>query len=176
MAQPSFKMMWEAYPDHTAYPSLRDLHTFIGGTLAKNIDTPGFSPLGNTCAVRMSRALNYGAMPVSGKITQRLKIATMTGADGKLYIFRVQDLKRYLIEALAVSPVKVLKDFPLAFQDKQGIIAFDVTGWQSASGHLALWDGKNFRENDHDDYRNQRDDPATPTNEGTTTGMTLWEF
>ncbi len=53
---------------------------------------------------------------------------------------------------------------------------FNVTGWQSTSGHLALWDGKNFREIDHDDYRKQQDDPLTTVNEGTTTGMTLWTF
>ena len=176
MSQPNFNMMWNAYPAHDRYPNLLSLHTFIGGALQKNIHVSGFSPNGNTCAVRLSRALNYGAMPISATIVKRLKIQTLTGNDGKLYIYRVQELKAYLKEALAVSPVKVSADFDHAFLGKRGIVAMDIIGWRGASGHLALWDGKNFRENGYDDYRNQRDNPATPNNEGTTTGMTLWHF
>lgn len=61
-----------------------------------------------------------------------------------------------------------------AFKGQRGIVVFDVAGWRSAGGHVALWNGEQFRENPHDDYRQQRDDPATAINEGTTTGMTLW--
>lgn len=131
---------------------------------------------GNTCAVRMSRALNYANMPISAKLTKAHKITTMTGADGQLYIFRVRELKIYLAAALGVTPVKVFKDFDKAFMGQRGIVVFDVMGWPGAGGHIALWDGKVFRENAHDDYRNQRDDPTTAINEGTTTGMTLWHL
>ena len=174
MTQPNFLLAWAAYPDHKRYRTLATLHHFIGGTLQQNIETPGFSPLGNTCAVRMSRALNYGAMPINAKITRRLKIPTMTGGDGKLYIYRVAALKLYLQEALGATPIKVFKDFDTAFHGTRGIVAFDIAGWQSSSGHIALWDGKQFREMEYDDYRRQRDDPATHGNEGTITGMTLW--
>lgn len=173
MAKPSFTMMWDAFPDHTNYPTLRDLHNFIGGSLTKNIDVPGFGPNGNTCAVRMSRALNYGNFPVSAKLVKSLGIGTMIGADGMLYLFRVRELKTYLKSALAVTPNKVTKDFSAAFGKKQGIIAFEVTGWSDASGHVTLWDGSAFREA-HDDYRNLKDDPATRLVEPTTTSMSLW--
>jgi hypothetical protein len=175
MAQPNFKMMWKAFPDHEKYPMLRDLHMFIGGRLAKNIDVPGFGANGNTCAARMSRALNYGNMPISPKLTKSLGISTLTGTDGKLYIFRVRDMKKYLASAMGVTPQKVAKDFDKAFLGKQGIVAFEVSGWSDASGHVALWDGTAFREG-HDDYRNLKDDPATPQVEASTVGMTLWEF
>jgi hypothetical protein len=175
MAKPSFSMMWQAFPDHTKYPTLRDLHTFIGGALAKNIDEPGFGANGNTCAVRMSRALNYGNLPVSAKMVKSLGIATMTGADGKLYIFRVRELKIYLRSALGVTPSKVFKNFDQAFIGKQGIVAFDVSGWSDASGHVALWNGSAFREA-HDDYRNLKDNPNTAQIEPSTTAMTLWEL
>ena len=65
----------------------------------------------------------------------------------------LEELKAYLEEAFGVAPVKVVADFGHAFLGKRGIVAFDISGWRSASGHL-----------------------ATPTNEGTTTGMTLWHF
>jgi hypothetical protein len=175
MALPNFDLMWTNFPDHTKYPTLRDLHNFIGGTLAKNIDIPGFGANGNTCAVRLSRALNYGSMPISGNITKSLKISTMTGGDGKLYIFRVREMKAYLAAALAVTPVKVTDKFGEAFSGKRGLVSFDVSGWSDASGHVALWDGSDFRE-PHDDYRNLSDNPLTPVIEGTTQAMTLWEI
>jgi hypothetical protein len=175
MAKPSFSMMWQAFPDHTKYPTLRELHTFIGGGLAKNIDIPGFGANGNTCAVRISRALNYGNLPISAKLVKSLGIGTMTGADGKLYIFRVRELKTYLRSALGVTPIKVSKDFNNAFIGNQGIVAFEVRGWSDASGHVALWNGSVFRE-EHDDYRNLKDDPKTTQVEASTNAMMLWKL
>ena len=175
MAKPSFELMWASFPDHTKYPTLRDLHTHIGGALAKNIDVPGFGPVGNTCAVRMSRALNYGNLPISPKLVKQLNVSAMTGKDGKLYIFRVRDMKAYLAKALGGSPLKVTKDFGEAFQGKRGMVSFDVVGWSDASGHLALWDGEQFRE-PQDDYRGLKDDPATPGVEPATQSMSLWKL
>jgi hypothetical protein len=123
----------------------------------------------------MSRALNYGNLPVSAKMVKSLGIATMTGADGKLYIFRVRELKIYLRSVLGVTPSKVFKNFDQAFIGKQGIVAFDVSGWSDASGHIALWNGSAFREA-HDDYRNLKDNPNTAQIEPSTTAMTLWEL
>jgi len=117
--------------------------------------------------VRMSRALNYGNLPISAKIAKDLRIPVMTGADSRLYIFRVRELKAYLHAAIGVSPVVVTKGFNKAFANQRGIIAFDVAGWPDASGHVALWDGKLFRDGG-DDYRNQTDDPSTSRVEGTT--------
>jgi hypothetical protein len=144
VAKPDFSMMWQAFPDHSKYPTLRSLHTFIGGILVKNIDLPGFGAYGNTCAVRMSRALNYGNFPISAKIAKSLSIRVMTGADNKLYIFSVRELKAYLHATIGVSPVVVTKGFNKAFANQRGIVVFDVTGWPDASGHVALWDGKLF--------------------------------
>ena len=175
MSKPSFEMMWQAFPDHTKYPTLRDLHTFIGGALVKNIDVPGFGINGNTCAARISRALNYGNMPISAKLTESLGISTMIGADKKLYIFRVRDMKIYLASALGTTPNKVSKNFDKAFAGQQGIVTFDVTGWSNASGHVALWNGSSFREAE-DDYRSLKDDPTTPQIEPSTQRMTLWSL
>ena len=75
---------------------------------------------------------------------------------------------------MGVTPVKATSGFATAFQGRRGIVAFDVAGWSDASGHVALWNGTDFRENDHDDYRLQADDPATEKVEATTKGMILW--
>jgi hypothetical protein len=174
MAQPSFKMMWDAFPDHVQYPTLRDLHNFVGGQLARNIDVPGFGAKGNTCAVRISRALNYGNTPLSYKRLKALELNPLLGADRKLYLFRVRELKIYLADALAVTPKRVKKDFTSAFAGVRGIVTFDVDGWSDASGHVALWDGSSFREPAFDDFRGLKDDPATAAVEASVTAMRLW--
>jgi hypothetical protein len=177
MAKSNFQMMWDAFPDHTKYPTLRSLFTFIGGSLTKNIDSPGFGESGNTCAVRMSRALNYATLPIAAKLVKKLSIETMTGDDGKLYIFRVREMRTYLKSTLGGTPSTVTKGFDTAFVKKKGIVAFDVDGWSDASGHLTLWDGSAFREPVHDDFRNLKDDPNTKkVVEPHTTKMTLWEL
>ena len=174
MAKPDFSLMWANFPDHDKYPTLETLFTHIGGMLGKTINLPGFGPTGNTCAVRMSRALNYGAFPISSKIVAALGLHTLTGADRRLYLFRVREMKKYLERALGVSPVSVHKDFASAFGGQQGIVAFTVEGWSNATGHIALWDGKAFKEPAYDDYRVLRDNPETRTREAETVAMNLW--
>lgn len=173
MAQPNFQLMWDSYPDHEQFPTLSALHAFIGGQVDKATTSPGFGPTGNTCAMRMSRALNYGSMPISGRLASSLNLHTLTGADRKLYLFRVRELRTYLSNAIGVSPIRVKKDFPTAFERKRGIVAFTVSGWSDASGHVALWNGSEFRD-DHDDFRFLRDYPETPIIEPRTVEMTLW--
>jgi hypothetical protein len=114
-------------------------------------------------------------MPISGKLTKSLGISTLTGGDGKLYIFRVRDMKKYLSNALGVSPLRITSGFENAFPARRGLVSFDVGGWSDASGHVALWDGLDFREA-HDDYRSLKDDPSTPQKEAAVQAMTLWEI
>lgn len=38
-----------------------------------------------------------------------------------------------------------------AFSGRKGIIAFSVN-WAGATGHVALWNGKTYREPAYDDY------------------------
>lgn len=122
----------------------------------------------------MSRALNYSKFDISAKLAKQLKIETLTGMDGKLYIYRVTELKKYLANALGVTPITVKKDFAAAFAGKKGIVSIDVKGWGNASGHIALWNGEAFREPSHDDYRFLTDDPKTPVVDPTTSAMHLW--
>lgn len=174
MAIPNFNLMWEQFPDHDRYPDLVTLFTFIGGQLAKNINVPGFGPNGNTCAVRMSRAFNYGEMPISAKTVKLLHLNPLVGDDKRLYLFRVSEMRTYIAKSVGAAPITVTKNFDTAFGGKRGIVAFTVEGWSDASGHLALWNGSEFLEPKHDDFRGLRDDPTTPRHEPHTTRMTLW--
>jgi hypothetical protein len=67
-------------------------------------------------------------MPISAKIVNAHRIETMTGIDGKLYVFRIRELKQYLKIALGVAPVKVFREFQHAFDGRHGIVVFDVIG------------------------------------------------
>ena len=113
-------------------------------------------------------------MSIRASLAHKLGVATLTGADGHAYIYRVRELRAYLNAAIGVTPKRVTKEFNKAFIGQRGLVLFEVEGWGSAGGHAALWDGHNFKEAAHDDYRMQRDNPATPGNEGTTVGMILW--
>lgn len=174
MAQPNFALMWQNFPDHAKYPTLTALFNSIGGQLVRNVGVPGFGPSGNTCAVRMSRALNYSTMPISSKEVAALKLATLKGADDMPYLFRVRELNTYLHAALGVKPQTVSAGFDSVFAKSRGIVSFKIEGWTDASGHFALWDGTQFKEPRFDDYRGLRDDPATARREPRTTSMTLW--
>lgn len=119
----------------------------------------------NTCAVRMSYALNrsglkLGAAPSSG--------GDITAPDGYRYWIRVSDLKPYLVKqfrgadeelklpaipaALIGNPSAMSAQFKSrvaqakAWLDdklagRNGIVVFDVTGWGNATGHFTLWNG-----------------------------------
>lgn len=173
MAKPSFDSLWANFPDHTKYPTLKDLFTMIGAQLARNIEEPGFGPNGNTCAVRISRALNYANHPIRYKTTKALDLNPLLGADKKLYLFRVSEMRTYLKHTLGVTPKTVKKDFGTAFADTRGIVAYRITGWSDATGHIAFWNGKEFRE-PHDDYRALKDDPTTKAKEAAVEEMVLW--
>lgn len=55
----------------------------------QNTDTDIFQ---NACAIRMSYALNYSGVP----IYRDSRWSTSSGADQKWYIFKVNDLDRFL--------------------------------------------------------------------------------
>ena len=171
----NFDLMWKTFPDHVAYPTLADLFGFLGGGLKRNIHEPGFGPAGNTCAARMSRCCNYGGLELSWGTLKALDLNPLSGDDKKPYLFRVSEMKVFLANALGRPNATAYKDFTSAFPDKRGIVAYDIANWDDATGHIALWDGKNFREA-HDDYRDRKDDPATKEKEVQVTKMVLWEL
>lgn len=139
MARPAFNVAWAA-SQRIISPinQSQKVATLIGGTVAKNIALT--SPLGwkNTCAIRMSYILNHSGMPIP-----RIMGKTVSGADKKWYFYRVRDLIDFLTQrwgqADLVLPFPVSRNEEM--NSKRGVILFEVSGWQDASGHASLWDG-----------------------------------
>jgi len=93
----------------------------------------------NTCAIRMSRVLNYSGMqiPHKGK-------STISGADKKWYFYRIKNLKPYIESHLGVPTYSFDPPYDMTELSKlKGIILFDVKVWSDATGHFTLWNGKN---------------------------------
>lgn len=121
------------------YPFISDPQEVIRDINPAYCNNPDYA---NTCAMRISKSLNY----CSGNEIPRLKtLLTIPGVDKKRYAVRVSELKKYMLSkygapmVLNASPTGVIDNSPI--QAKQGIIAFDVAGWTDASGHFTLWNG-----------------------------------
>jgi len=125
--RPRFNVMWPTYP----VGSTEEVFNLIGGKVRMN-------NFANSCTIRISRSLNYSGSPV-GFIPPNL---TVSGKDGKWYIYRVTELIKYLTNKYG-EPDLVVKGEPYAskFKGRKGIIVFDVDVWDDASGHATLWDG-----------------------------------
>jgi hypothetical protein len=145
MLIPKFQDVWGRYS------SMGDLYRALGGGAAAAINWDGFGENGNTCASRVSAALNWAGSPIDPVIANRLDISTLRTADGHHIIFRVRELRRYLLEAYGTPDVDETPPFGDGFAGLPGIVAFAVQGFSDATGHMALYDGTGYREADHDD-------------------------
>jgi hypothetical protein len=133
----------------------------LGGAAAKNINSPGFGPAGNTCASRLSVAFNNSGAPISANVARGVGAATLSAGSGSCIIYRVADFRLYLLRTLGSPTVDSTSPYDDAFRGKRGIIAFRVN-WQGASGHIALWNGIAYREPSHDNYATYVN-PVIPT-------------
>jgi hypothetical protein len=130
--------LWNEYPDYLNYPKPDDVKTYIGGSVDADW-------IANTCAIRMSRALNYNDVPVPGNFAG---LNTVKGGDGKRYAFRVRELHIWLAHALGAPDFDVKKKAGETFDQTtlsalKGIIGFDIH-FSDATGHFDLWDGTTF--------------------------------
>ncbi|WP_145732511.1 T6SS effector amidase Tae4 family protein [Nitrospirillum pindoramense] len=114
----------------------------------KNIQSEGFGQNGNTCASRMSVALNKSGAPIVGNMPG---VRTIGAADGSRIIFAVADMRTYLAHTLGNPDIDNTSPFDDKFKNKKGILAFSVN-WTGASGHIALWNGATYREPAHDNF------------------------
>ncbi len=151
MIKPNFHLLWQHFPDHRRYKSMKDLYTELGGTAEKNIHLPGFGPNGNTCASRLSMAFNKAGSPINAALASTAGARTLGTKDGSRIIYGVADFREYLLKLLGKPTVDKTKPYDDLFQGRRGIIAFSIN-WRGATGHIALWNGVNYREPDYDDY------------------------
>lgn len=124
----SFARLKEAYP----LGGMEDVKKRIGG----KVDAGWIH---NTCAIRMSRALNYGGLP----IPRGEGLSVISGADKLWYAYRVKELSRWLRKQLgkpdfAVTLSQGSQTAPDAIIGKSGILVIEAN-WSDATGHFTLW-------------------------------------
>jgi hypothetical protein len=132
--RPRFSDLWAHYPLNLP---AGDTYKLVGGA-AYELYKSNPEGYANACALRLSRALNYGGMPIGG-LGYRVK-----GGDGKEYHLRVKDTIAFLKKNLGTPDISIKpngQNRQKDFANKKGIIVFIVSGWRDASGHATLWNG-----------------------------------
>jgi hypothetical protein len=147
VALPSFALLMGNYPLGTP----EQVKNLIGGGLNDE-------SIRDTCAARMSRALNYSGYPLH---MHDPGLYVVRGKDHKWYALRMQELKAWIANKFgAPGLISAVHGGHTASRDvftgKPGIIAFDIIFGLNrdprtaaplqtrALGHLDLWDGKTF--------------------------------
>ena len=137
--RPLFLNLWENYPVKMA---AGDVYALVGGqalALYEENSHLDQNPYANACALRLSRSLNYGGMPIK----QSTKGYKVKGSDNKPYLLRVREMITFVEQNLGKADITFKpqnnQDVSSQLQGKKGIIIFKVSGWGDASGHVTLW-------------------------------------
>jgi hypothetical protein len=134
----TYSSLWDQYPDYINYPDSEEVKEMIGGNVNGTWIT-------NTCAIRLSRALNYSGTRVPGNYAG---LVTVKGGDGKRYALRVREMDEWMRFVFGKPDYASTKKAGAAFDKSsistlRGIIGFDIR-FKDATGHLDLWDGTQF--------------------------------
>ena len=133
-------MAWSAFK--AVNVSVARVGQKLGGNVEKNIAANIFQ---NACPLRMSYVLNESGFP----ITRGPGYQVVSGANNRLYLFRVNDMMSYL-ERVFGTPDKTVKlPKPQDFAGMRGIIVVKGHGWSNAKGHVTLWDGSGCSDTCH---------------------------
>ena len=125
----------QKYPidvDPAGNPTIWDL---IGGEVASMRNNPAYR---NTCAVRLSYALNRSGWPIP-----RSAGYTLSGSDQMRYLVRVKDMDKYLTSQLGSPQGFDPADWQARLAGQTGIIEYEPKPhvWSNATGHFSLFDG-----------------------------------
>jgi len=157
---PSFAMLMQNYP-HEGGPEVPK--ALIGGDVNAAWIT-------DTCAIRMSRALNYSGFPLPAKGKSNMLV--LKGEDEMWYAIRVSELKAWLQSEVGPPHRVSHKGPPIAIQQYRavkGILALKIHYLArpgeatAATGHIDLWDGNGFageysqQGQEDDDFRAAQD-------------------
>lgn len=139
--RPTFDRLWAAYSE-VAKVGYKEVYDLVGGNVsALRAERP--EDYTNACALRMSRAFNYGGFKIpSGTITPGSSIYRVRGGDNLPYIMRVNDLIRFVRHNWGAPDETLNADQVWKLQGIKGLIVAEVRGWSDASGHVTLWDGQ----------------------------------
>lgn len=139
--RPSFQRLWDAYTE-VGLKGYEEVYDLVGGNVAE-LRRENPDDYTNACALRMSRAFNYGGYAVpSGTLIPGTNIYRVRGGDGKPYIMRVNGVIHFVRHNWG-EPDKVLApDETARLAGLKGLIVIEVQGWSDATGHVTLWDGR----------------------------------
>jgi hypothetical protein len=145
MARPPFNNAWQVFRQINV--PVRQVGEIIGGKVKQNINIPGDQGgFENACPIRMSYVLNKTGHPIA----RSSGYSTVSGGDGKWYIFRVRDMKSYLRSVFGEPDKKVMgTPNPSDFSGMKGILVVQGSGWDDAGGHVTLWDGTSCSDSCH---------------------------
>lgn len=135
IALPTRDVFWQNYPDYYFLPDSAAVKADIGGA----VDAAWIT---NTCAVRMSRGLNYSGVSVPYGFNG---MKTVKGGDGKRYAFRVREMRKWFKAMFPAPDVDFTKTAGASpdlssLSGSSGIMALDID-FDDATGHLDFWDG-----------------------------------
>lgn len=156
-----FADLLKNYPTNQMYPTTvatePNIWKFIGGKVYENGKSGVFV---NSCATRMSRALNYSGAPVAHATT-----GTSSGGDGKWYLFRVADLEPVMRTLFGTPRTLSLATWRKDIDGKTGVVRFTAS-WANSTGHFTLWNKDHMVNRANDDT--DATDPAV-------NGVFFWE-
>lgn len=141
--RPLFQRCWRAYVDVNV--SVVEVGKVSGGKVEININMPrgGFR---NACPIRLSYALNEAGVKIPGP-SKGYKVSS--GKNGRWYIYRVDDMVRYLRSTWGSPDIEAIGAKKSDFASEKGVIAITGSGWSDASGHVTLWNGVRCQDDCH---------------------------
>nr|WP_315191501.1 T6SS effector amidase Tae4 family protein [uncultured Flavobacterium sp.] len=147
---PSWSNFEASFPKDTnpLYDTPEKMYKSIGGTIATFYSGPNT----NTCAIRLSKALNY-----SGVIIPNIPGQTYIGADGKFYFKAAYQINLWMRKTFGTNPATTTTPFnsqhveytgaqaginginlPSLLNGKKGIYSIYSSNFNWASGHADL--------------------------------------
>lgn len=114
----------------------------VGGKVKLNYDIGVFT---NFCCIRVSRALNLSGHPISyfqdiGSDRKSMKPAVSSGKSKQWHVFRVRSLRKYMERQYGKGERVPTASYKAHLKGRNGIILYEVPGWDDASGHADCWE------------------------------------
>lgn len=136
MRRPRFTAAWNAFL--AVRLPVKMVGAKIGGNVQKNTDLdPRLGGFVNACPIRMSYVLNKTRFPIAKSPLYK----SVSGADGKQYLYRVTEMMEYLERYFGKPDKHVRHPVPKDFAKMKGILVVKGHGWDNAAGHVTLWNG-----------------------------------
>lgn len=134
--RPKFSEMWKHFS--TVHVPVVEVGKLIGGKIQQNIELELTQPgkgFANACTIRLCYCLHR-----AGLVIGQGAWATVSGADKKTYIYRVNDYRKFMEASFGKPDKTMLRPTPQEIAKMKGILIF-TRQWGNASGHATLWNG-----------------------------------